>query len=200
QLAREEARRSFDLVRGPLFRCTLVVLGSTEKMLLLTAHHIIADGWSIKIFVKELATIWESFAAGRSSPLPELEIQYADFAYWHRRWLDNGILESELDYWKTQLADAPLVLDLPADHARPALPTLRGGLHHLEISEALSRQIKELSRGEGITPFITFNSALQVLLHEYTGRRDLVVGTDIAERNLTELEGLIGLLVNQVVL
>jgi amino acid adenylation domain-containing protein len=200
RLTREEARRAFDLVHGPLFRSTLIVLNSTEKVLLLNAHHIIADGWSIKIFVKELAAIWKSFAVGTSSPLPELTIQYGDFAYWHRQWLQDGILTAELDYWKKQIAEAPLVLELPADYARPALQTLRGGLHHFEFSETLSQGIRDLSRTEGVTLFIAFNSAFQVLLHHYTDRGDLIVGTDIAERNLTELEGLIGLLVNQVVL
>ena len=200
RLAREEARRPFDLSSGPLIRSTLIILSSTEKVLLLTVHHIIADGWSIKIFVKELATIWKTFAAGIPSPLPELTIQYADFAYWHRQWLENGILATELDYWKKQIAEAPTVLELPADYPRPALQTLRGGLHHFEISESLLQEIRDLSRREGVTLFIAFNSALQVLLHHYTGRDDLVVGTDIAERNLTELEGLIGLFVNQVVL
>ena len=200
RLAREEARRAFDLIRGPLFRSTLIVLSSTEKMLLLTAHHIIADGWSIKIFVNEFATIWKSFAAGTPSPLLELTIQYGDFAYWHRHWLEHDLLTTELDYWKTQLAEAPLVLELPGDYPRPELQTLRGGLHHFEISETLSQGIRNLSRSEGVTLFITFNSALQVLLHHYTDRDDLLVGTDIAERNLTEVEGLIGLFVNQVVL
>ncbi|HEU4506949.1 MAG TPA: amino acid adenylation domain-containing protein [Pyrinomonadaceae bacterium] len=200
RLAREEARRGFDLTTGPLFRSTLIVLGGNEKVLLVNAHHIVADGWSIKVFVKELAAIWKSFAAGLPSPLPELTIQYADFAYWHRHSLENGMLGTELEYWKKQIAEAPLVLDLPADYPRPALQTLRGGLHHFEIPETLSQRIRDLSRSEGVTLFIAFNSAFQVLLHHYTDREDLIVGTDIAERNLTELEGLIGLLVNQVVL
>lgn len=200
RLAREEARRNFDLSTGPLFRSTLVILNNTEKMLLLTAHHIIADGWSIKIFVNELAAIWKSFAAGTPSPLPELTIQYADFAYWHRQWLEHGILTSELDYWKNQIAEAPQVLELPGDFSRPQLQTLRGALHHSEFSETLSQQIRDLSRSEGVTLFMAFNSALQVLLHHYTERDDLLVGTDIAERSLTEVEGLIGLFVNQVVL
>lgn len=200
RLAREEARRNFDLSTGPLFRSTLVVLSNTEKMLLLTAHHIIADGWSIKIFVNELAQLWKSFAAGTTSPLPELTIQYADFAYWHRHWLEHGVLATELDYWKSQIAEAPFVLELPSDHQRPQLQTLRGGLHHSEFSETLSQRIRDLSRSEGVTQFMAFNSALQVLLHHYTERDDLIVGTDIAERNLTEVEGLIGLFVNQVLL
>lgn len=200
RLAGEEARRAFDLVRGPLFRNTLILSSCTEKVLLLTAHHIIADGWSIKIFVKELAAIWKSFAAGAPSPLPALTIQFGDFAYGRRRWLEDGIIEAELEYWKEQLAGAPLVLELPADYPRPDLQTLRGGLHHFEISETTSQRLRDLSRSEGATLFMVLNSAFQVLLHHYTDRDDLMVGTDIAERNLTELEGLIGLLVNQVVL
>ncbi|HWW75846.1 MAG TPA: condensation domain-containing protein, partial [Pyrinomonadaceae bacterium] len=200
RLAAEEARRPFDLTRGPLLRGTLVLLGGAGQVLLLTVHHIVSDGWSVRVFVRELGALWESFAAGKPSPLAELPIQYADFAYWQRHWLEGETLQTELDFWRKQLADAPRALELPTDHPRPAVQSLRGGRHLFGLSEALSEGVRELSRGRGMTTFMTFNAALQVLLQHYARRDDIVVGADIAERDSTELEGLIGLFVNQLVL
>jgi amino acid adenylation domain-containing protein len=200
RLALEEARRPFDLTRGPLLRGTSILLGGTEQVLLLTIHHIVSDGWSVRIFVRELGALWESFAAGKPSPLAELPIQYADFAYWQRHWLEGETLQTELDFWREQLADAPPALELPTDHARPPVQSLCGGRYLFGLSEAFSKEVRELSRSHGVTTFMTFNTALQVLLQHYMHRDDIVVGADIAERNSTELEGLIGLFVNQLVL
>jgi amino acid adenylation domain-containing protein len=200
RLALEEALRPFDLTRGPLLRSTLILLGGDERVLLLTIHHIVSDGWSVRVFVREQGALWESFAAGKPSPLAELPLQYADFAHWQRQWLEGEALQTGLDFWKGQLAGAPPALELPTDHPRPPVQTLRGGRHHFGLSEDLSRGVRELSRGSGVTAFMTFNAALHVLLRHHTKRDDIVVGADIAERDAPELEGLIGLFVNQLVL
>ncbi|HEX5708647.1 MAG TPA: amino acid adenylation domain-containing protein, partial [Pyrinomonadaceae bacterium] len=200
RLALAESGLPFDLTGGPLLRATLVLLGDAEQVLLLTIHHIISDGWSVRVFVRELGVLLESFAAGRPSPLAELPVQYADFASWQRQRLEGEALSGELDFWKSQLADAPAALDLPTDHPRPQVQTLRGERHAFELSETLSEEIRLWSRVQGVTMFMTFRAALQVLLRHYTNRDDIVVGADIAERNSTELENLIGLFVNQLVL
>ena len=121
-----EAQRAFDLSQGPLIRCTVLRLGDEEHVGLLTMHHIISDGWSTGILVREVGTLYIAFCAGGSSPLPALPVQYADFAHWQRQWLQGEVLETQIAYWKKQLAGAPALIDLPTDHARPAVQTFRG--------------------------------------------------------------------------
>ena len=200
RLAAEEARRPFDLARGPLLRITLLRLGEEEHVGLLTMHHIVSDGWSTGILIREMAVLYEAFSAGRSSPLPELPIQYADFADWQRQWLQGEVLETQLAYWKQQLLGAPPLLELPTDRSRPAVQGFRGAHRSLLLSRIVGDALKALSRHEGATLFMTLLAAFNILLNRYTSQDDLVVGTPIANRNHTEIEGLIGLFVNTLVL
>ncbi len=197
--AREEARRPFDLARGPLFRAGLLRLGEEEHVLLLTMHHIVSDGWSMGVFRRELETLYEAFSRGEPSPLAELPIQYADFAVWQRRWLQGEVLDRQLSYWKQRLAGVG-ALELPTDHPRPPVQTFRGTRQSLALSESLTEALKELSRREGVTLFMTLLGAFQVLLSRYTGQEDVTVGSPIANRNRAEIEGLIGFFVNTLAL
>jgi amino acid adenylation domain-containing protein len=199
RLATEEAQCPFDLTRGPLLRVKLVRLEERQYILLITMHHIISDGWSLGVFVRELAGLYEAFASGRSPLLPELPIQYVDFVIWQREWLQGDALEDQLRYWKRQLA--PLsVLDLPADRPRPPAQTFRGAIHSCELPHSLATALEELSREEDVTLFMTLLAAFQTLLYRYTGQPDVVVGSPIANRNRPELENLIGFLANTLVL
>jgi aspartate racemase len=200
RLAEEEARRPFDLARGPLLRAKLLRLDEEKHLLLLTMHHIVSDGWSAGILSRELATLYEAFSSGQPSPLRELPIQYSDFAIWQREWLQGEVLEAQLSYWRQQLAGAPALLELPTDRPRPAVQTYRGGWESVRLPLPLSDSLRTLSRHEGATLFMTLLAAFQVLLHRYTGQEDIVVGTPIANRNREEIEGLIGFFVNTLVM
>jgi amino acid adenylation domain-containing protein len=199
RLSDAEARRPFDLSRGPLLRASLLRLGEREHVALLTLHHIISDRWSCSVLLRELTTLYEAFCGGRESPLSELPIQYADFALWQREWLRGDVLREQLDYWKGQLKDAPALLDLPLDRPRPPAQTFGGAKHCFLLSETLSRRLKALSREEGATVFMVLLAAFQILLWRYSGQSDISVGTPIAGRNRSETEGLIGLFINTVV-
>ncbi len=200
QLASEEAQRPFDLARGPLVRFRLLKLDREDHVLLLTVHHIVSDGWSTGVLVRELRTLYEAFLAGKPSLLPELPIQYADYAIWQRQWLQGQVLESQLDYWKHQLAGAPLLTELPTDRARPAIQSFRGTYQDFMLPRALSESLQALSRREGVTLFMTLLAAFQTLLYRYTRQTDIVVGSPIAGRHYTEIETLIGFLANMLVL
>ncbi len=200
RLATEEARRPFDLARGPLLRTTLLRLSEEDHILLLTMHHIISDGWSRGVLYRELSALYEAFSAGKPSPLPEPPIQYADFAVWQRQWLQGKTLEVQLSYWKKQLEGAPSVLEVPTDRPRPAVQTFRGARQSLVLSKSLTEAVKALSRQEGATLFMTLLAAFKTLLHRYTGQDDIIVGSPIAGRNRPEVEGLIGFFVNTLVL
>jgi amino acid adenylation domain-containing protein len=200
KLATQEARRAFDLTNGPVFRATLLRLSEEDHLLLLTTHHFVADGWSMDVLYRELSTHYETFFTGRPSPLPELPIQYADFAYWQRQRLQGEVLETQLRYWKKQLAGALAVTELPADRQRPAVQTHRGSMQSFALPATLSEAIKALSRREGVTLFMTLLAAFQTLLHRYTGQDDIVVGTAVSNRNRIETEGLIGPFANNVAL
>jgi aspartate racemase len=195
RLATEEARQSFDLTRGPLLRVKLLRLAEAEHVLLLTMHHIISDMWSIGILIRELSMLYAAFAAGKSSPLPELTMQYADFACWERQWLQGEVLEAELAYWKPQLTNMP-VLRLPTDRPRPAVQTFQGATQSFGLPAALSALLKVLSQQE----VMTLLAAFQALLHRYTGQSEIVVWSPVANRHRVETEGLIGFFVNMVVL
>jgi aspartate racemase len=201
RLAAQEARRPFDLAQGPLLRTTVLQLGEAEHVLLLTMHHIVTDGWSTGIFCRELAALYEAFSAGKSSPLPELTMQYADFARWQREYLQGEVLERQLSYWKQQLGSHCLpTLQLPTDRPRPAVQTYKGALRSLTLPKALSDSLKVLSQQENITLFMTLLAAFQVLLHRYSGQDDIVVGSPIAGRTRLETEALIGFFANTLVL
>ena len=200
RLAIKEADRPFDLTKGPLIRVTLLKLGQTEHILLLTMHHIVFDGWSREILVRELATLYENFSRGKYSPLPELSIQYADFAHWQRQRLPGEVLDRQLTYWKQKLADAPTVLELPTDRPRPAVQTFRGSTQFFELSPRLTQKLKQLSQKQGVTLFMTLLAAFQTLLYRYTNQKDICIGSPIANRNCHQIEPLIGFFVNTLVL
>jgi amino acid adenylation domain-containing protein len=199
RLATEEAQRPFDLSQGPLLRVTLLRLGDHEHVFLVTMHHIISDGWSIGVFIREAVALYGALSNGAPSPLAELPIQYTDFAVWQREWLQGEVLEGQLGYWRQQLADIS-VLQLPTDHPRPAVQTSRGKRQSVALPKALSEALKALSRQEGTTLFMTLLAAFKIFLHRYTGQDDLAVGTPIANRNRLEIDGLIGFFVNTLVL
>ena len=175
-------------------------LKQDEHVILFTMHHVASDSWSIDVLVKEVATLYEAFSAGKPSPLPELPIQYADFAVWQRAWLQGRELENQQNYWKRQLSGMPLVLELPFDRPRPAKETSRGALQSIVLSKELSTQIQSFSRKEGATLFMTLLAGFKLLLHYLTNQDDIVVGTDVANRGRVETENLIGFFVNQLVL
>ncbi|MCP4663537.1 MAG: non-ribosomal peptide synthetase, partial [bacterium] len=197
--AREEAARPFDLSRGPLFRALLLRLGEADYVFLATMHHIISDGWSMEIMRSEVAELYPAFAQRRSWSLPELPVQYADFAVWQRRWLQGEVLEVQLGYWKERLAGAPALLELPTDRPRPALAGYRGASWPVEVRPGLARQLHRLSRQHDATLFMTLMAAFQALLYRHTMQEDVCVGTPIAGRHFLELEDLIGFFVNTLV-
>jgi amino acid adenylation domain-containing protein/non-ribosomal peptide synthase protein (TIGR01720 family) len=199
-LGTEEIQRPFDLERGPLLRVTLLKLSPTEHAMVLAMHHVISDGWSIGILVRELGLLYGAFVAGRPSPLPELPVQYADFAAWQRRWLRGEVLEAQLRFWADHLTGAPPVLELPTDRPRPAVQTHRGGQIFLEMGAELSERLEANSRRLGVTPFMTLLGAFAVLLSRYSGQTDIVTGSPIANRNHEEIEDLIGFFANTLVL
>ena len=199
RLATEEAHRPFKLTMGPLLRVTLLKLAETEHILLLTLHHIISDGWSMGVLMQELGALYTAFLRNEPSPLYALPIQYADFAQWQRRSLQGDILESQLAYWGQQLKDLP-GLNLPTDRPRPSVQGYQGATQPLQLSPTLTTALEALGQAEGATLFMTLFAAFQILLYRYTGQADLAVGVPIANRNRSELEGLIGFFVNSLVL
>ncbi|HEV7515038.1 MAG TPA: amino acid adenylation domain-containing protein, partial [Thermoanaerobaculia bacterium] len=199
RLAREEARRPFDLARGPLFRAALLQGASEAHAVLVTLHHIVSDGWSTGVLVRELGALYGAFAAGRPSPLPELPVQYADFAVWQRRWLSGDTLAGELAYWRQALAGLP-PLDLPTDRPRPPVLTSRGSFRSLALPAELSDALGRMARASGATLYMSLLAVFAALLARYTGREDVAVGSPIANRTHREIEGLIGFFVNTLVL
>lgn len=195
-----EAMRPFDLSRGPLLRASLLKLGEQDHMLLLTLHHIISDGWSMGVLIRELVALYEAFSRCCPSPLQDLPIQYGDFAIWQREWLQGEVLERQLSYWKRQLGTDLPILQLPTDRPRPVVQTFRGGQLLFALPGSLTASLKSLSRAHEVTLFITLMSAFNVLLCRYTGQQDITVGTTIANRNVAETELLIGCLVNTLVI
>jgi amino acid adenylation domain-containing protein len=204
RLAAQEAQTPFDLSQGPLLRTTLLRLSDSEHVLLLTMHHIISDGWSMSIFIREVAALYDAFSSSllssTPSPLPELPLQYADFAHWQRQWLQGDVLESQLSYWKEYLSGAPPVLELPTDHRRPSIQSYRGSSESFVLSRELSESLSEMCRREAVTMFMLLVAAFDVMLWRYTGEGDVVIGIPIANRNRVETEGLIGFFVNTVVM
>jgi hypothetical protein len=200
RLIAAEAARPFNLETGPTFRTALLRLGADEHVLLLSLHHIVADGWSLGILVRELTVLYESFVTDATSPLPALPIQYADFAVWQRQWLQGEVLKKQLDYWRPQFDDLPSALELPTDYPRRAVQSFRGGREFISLDEKLSKELKELGQREGATLFMTLLAAFQLLLHQYSGQDDIVVGSNIANRNRGSVEKLIGFFVNNIVL
>ncbi len=200
RLASEEAARPFDLQRGPLLRATLLGFGAEEHIALLTMHHIVSDGWSCGVLLRELAALYEAFCRGRPSPLPPLPIQYADFAEWQRARLSGEVLAEHLGYWRQTLAGAPETLDLPTDHSRPAAPRHAGSRRAVTVPAPLTARLRDLCRREDATLFMLLLAAFAAVLGRAASQDDVVVGTPIANRNREEIEGLIGFFVNTLAL
>jgi len=196
----EELQKPFDLTQAPLLRSTLFDLGYENYILVNVFHHIIIDGWSKGILFKELSEFYQAFLSNSTVDLPELTIQYADFAVWQRQWLQGEILENQLNYWKKQLTAAPLLLELPTDKPRPANPNFRGHSISFQINSELTEKLKLLSQKSGATLFMTLLAALNTLLFRYSGQDDILIGTPTANRNRQEIEPLIGFFVNTLVL
>src|SRR5215207_570814 len=199
RLARVEALLPFDLTHGPLIRA-LLLRRKQDHLLVLVMHHIVSDGWSIGIFFRELIELYEAFSTNRPSPLPELRLQYADFAEWQRQRLQGETLERLVSYWKEQLKNAPVTMDLPADRPRPPMQSFRGALEFFNLSPAVVAKLKALGQQEGSTLFMILLGAFKILLQRYTGLDDIVVGSPIANRNRPEIESIIGFFVNTLIL
>ncbi|WP_255208205.1 non-ribosomal peptide synthase/polyketide synthase [Myxococcus sp. AM009] len=196
----EEVQRPFDLAKGPVVRGILMKQSATEHVLVVNMHHIVTDGWSNGVMVREMAALYAAFRQGQPSPLPALPFQYADFAAWQRSWLQGRVLEAQLDYWRGMLADAPPYLELPTDKPRPEQPSLQGANTPIQLPAALSDAVDALALKERATPFMVLLSAFQVLLNRYSGQEDVLVGSPIAGRRHAQTEGLIGFFVNTLVL
>jgi hypothetical protein len=200
QIASEEARLPFDLSVGPLLRLLLLRLSEEEHVLLLSMHHIISDGWSVGVLLGELSQLYGAYASGRPSPLPELPIQYTDFAVWQRESLESAASEQRLDYWRRRLEGAPPSLDLPTVVRRPAALGFRGSYEELVLPSELSESLKALGRRHDATLFMTLLAAFRTLLRFYTGQDDLCIGTPVSGRTHAEIQGLIGFFINALVL
>ena len=201
----QEAQKPFNLATDSLIKVTLLQLDQQEYFLIINLHHIVSDGWSIGVLIREIEALYTAFVKNKPSPLPELPIQYTDFAYWQRQWLEqvgqNGYspLQIQLAYWRQQL-DGISALNLPLDRSLTAVQTYRGGRERLQISRNLSQQLEALSQQEGVTLFMTLLAAFKTLLYHYTHQEDITVGSPIANRNRSEIEGLIGFFVNSLVM
>jgi len=203
QLLRHEVSKEFDLSQGPLIRAVLIKLNDEGHLLLVTMHHIVTDGWSMGIFHRELSLLYEAFHKQEPSPLDQLPIQYLDYAEWQRKWFESESYRSQLAYWKEKYATLPAALELPADHPRPSMQThrvFRGSHHTCRLSRQLTKELKQLCQKENVTLFMALLAVYKILLHRYTGERDIVVGTPIAGRQMPETEELIGLFINTLAL
>jgi non-ribosomal peptide synthetase component F len=199
-LVQQEAQRPFDLANGPLIRTGLLKLDEQDHIVLLTMHHIVSDGWSMGVLLNEITTLYDAFSRGEPSPLPEPLLQYADYAVWQREWLQGEVLEKQVSYWRQQLEGAPALLELPTDKPRPAIQTFRGMNEAVALSAELTVKLNELSRQHNVTLFMLLLAAFQLLLHRYTGQKDIVVASPIAGRTRPGTESLIGYLINTLAL
>ncbi|OKH59480.1 non-ribosomal peptide synthetase [Scytonema sp. HK-05] len=200
QLAIEETQRPFDLATEALVRASLFKLTETEHILLLVMHHIVSDGWSMGVLIREITAVYQAVCSQKPISLQKLPIQYADFAHWQQQWLQQEVLRKQLGYWKEQLQGATALLELPTDRPRPAIQTYGGASEKFVLSQDLCEALTALSQRQGVTLFMTLLAAFQTLLYRYTNQTDVCVGTPIANRNGSEIEGLIGLFLNTLVL
>ena len=196
----EEIEELFDLAKGPLIRAQLLRLDAGQHLLVLTIHHIVTDGWSMKIFLTELTVLYEAFSNRNASPLTDPPVQYVDFAHWQSQWLQGENLHQELSHWKQRLKGAPEITALPTDFPRPAVQSFHGASEPIVFSRSLTDALKTLSNKQGVTLFMTLLAAFNTLLYRYTGQKDLVLGSPIAGRVQTEIENVIGLFINTLVL
>ncbi|MBT9332218.1 non-ribosomal peptide synthetase [Paracidobacterium acidisoli] len=193
-------KRPFDLKTGPLFRAALLTLAPESHVLVLVMHHIISDGWSMGVFVQEFTELYRAGMEQREAALPPLPVQYADYAEWHRRWLEGGEVERQLVYWKAQLAGSPAVVQFPADHPRPRHETSDGHRVRMVLPAERMAELERFGQREGVTLFMVMLAAFKTLLYRYTGQTDVVVGSPSANRSRSEFHGLIGFFVNNLVL
>ena len=200
QAQQQQATQPFDLARGPLLRVKLLKLGAQEHVLLLTLHHIVSDGWSMNVLIDEFTRFYDAHQQGRAPQMADLPIQYSDYALWQRRWLEAGEQARQLEYWQAQLGDEHPLLELPTDHSRPAVASYRGVRHEFAVDGQLVEQLRSLAQQHNVTLFMLLLGSFNVLLHRYSGQRDIRVGVPIANRNRSEIEGLIGFVVNTQVL
>jgi len=200
RLATQESQQPFQLSQGPLLRAQLFFIAQQQHILLLTLHHIIADEWSIEVFLRELVKSYKGFLLHGSPSMPTLPVQYKDFTHWQRQWLQGDRLDSQLAYWKQHLKEPPAVLSLPTDHPRPAVQSYQGARQSLALPRLLTKKLKALSNEESVTLFMLLVATFKTLLYRYTGQEDILVGSPIANRNRSELKGLIGFFVNTLVL
>ncbi|NER27074.1 MAG: amino acid adenylation domain-containing protein, partial [Symploca sp. SIO1C4] len=200
RLSIEQSQRPFDLVQDPLFRFTLLQLNKQKYIWLYTIHHIVFDDWSVGVIIRELSALYEAFSSGKPASLPELPIQYADFAVWQRQQLQGEKLKSQLSYWKQQLSNAPPLLQLPTDRPRPTVQTYRGAKLSFLLPKSLTEALKAIAQKAQATLFMTLLSAFKLLLYRYSGQEDIIVSSAIANRNRAEIEGLIGFFVNVLLL
>ncbi|MEO6196442.1 MAG: amino acid adenylation domain-containing protein [Thermoanaerobaculia bacterium] len=201
RLAREEGRSPFDLAQGPLLRCTVLLRNGVEYVVLLTMHHVVGDGWSIGVLIRELSALYEAFRRGEESPLPELAVQYGDFAEWQRSWLQGEVLEAQLRFWTSRLSGTESRASLPLDRPRTPQVGRRGAQQPFLLAGGTSRALEEVARAHGVTPFMLLLASVQTLLWRYGGGEEaVVVGTPIAGRNRLETEPLIGFFVNTLAL
>ena len=194
-----QALQPFNLEKTPLLRSVIFQRDKEDYVLLFTVHHIIADYWSMRVLIQELALIYQAFSQQKPSPLPSLPIQYADFAVWQRKWLQGKEKSEQLEYWSKKLENHPPILQLTTDFPRPAIQSFRGTTEEFFLSPEVSDSLKTLSRQAGTTLFMTLLAAFKILLYRYTGQNDISVGSTVANRNRTEIENLIGLFVNNLV-
>ncbi|NOX38153.1 MAG: amino acid adenylation domain-containing protein, partial [Calditrichaeota bacterium] len=197
---REIARQGFRLNEPPLFRIKILRFAPDDHAVIISMHHIISDGWSMGILVREIATHYQAFRDNRPSPLPPLSIQYADFAAWQHRWLESEVYQKQIQYWQEKLADSPPLLELPTDRPRPSVPSFRGDVYTFRIDGELTRKLMTLCQETDTTLFMTLLAAFAALLSRYSGQKDINIGTPIANRNRLEIEPLIGFFVNTLVL
>ena len=200
RLVVREAGGSFDLEAGPLIRGRLIRQAEDEHVLLMTMHHIVSDGWSMGVLMKELSTLYGAFVRREADPLPELSVQYADYAVWQRKWIEGEILEQQAEYWKRTLDGAPELLEIPADHARPTRQNYAGAFAELALDRDLTNGIKALSKRRRTTLYMTMLAGWMALLARLSGQTDVVIGTPVANRGRLEIEGLIGFFVNTLAL
>jgi amino acid adenylation domain-containing protein len=199
RLTEIDAQKPFDLTQAPLLRLTLIKLKTEKHFLLVTMHHIISDAWSAGIFIKEISELYQAFSTGQSSPLPELSIQYADFAVWQQEWLQGEVLNNQLTYWKQQLENAKTTLELPKDKFSSKITSI-GKQYHFSLDRELSQNLETLCQQQRVTLFMTLLTIFNTLLYSYSQQEDILIGSPIANRNRTEIEGLIGFFVNTLVL
>lgn len=199
-LAKEEAQRAFDLSNGPLIRTRIFRLSDNDHLVIFTLHHIISDGWSVGVIIREIIILFDAFSAGKHSPLPELPIQYADFALWQKEWLHGDLIEQQTRYWKKQLTGHPYIFKMLTDRPRPPILTFHCEHWSTKLSRELSNALNNICRKESVTLFMTLLSAFSLVLYDYTTQTDICIGSPISNRTRAELADLIGLFVNTLVL